>query len=354
MRKILWNYNSFILNFLYKLNYRQFEIFSAFMSLSTCSLMILSIRYIEDGILFDRYKQYIYIVGISHLIILGMIIINWLSFTIFKRANFSLEERGLKRIFNTFSLLLDGEIFPFIWNFIFGFLAILHKHLYFMYALQLFTIFNIFPTMSSVLYAVRIRYKQFLSTGFLLIILILFYSSVTFYFFRDGLYNEEIKENICETFLQCFLYLINYGIRTGSGVGFGIKGFNQKGYWSEFIFDWIFYFSIILIMINIINGIIVDTFQALREANNERDDVRENVCFICSLNRAKFEIKGINFENHRIKEHNILNYFEYLIKIKMTDEHDLNSLDFEVLNAVIEQRTDFFPVKKAKCFESTE
>ncbi len=249
---------------------------------------------------------------------------------------------------------MRAEIFPFVWNFFFGGLALLFENLSFLFALQLFTIFNISPTMSSVLYSVRIRYKQFASTGFLLVILMLFYASVTFFFFRDELYNKEIDENICETFLQCFLYLVNYGIRNGEGVHFKLKSMNEDGYWAEFIYAWVFYFIVILIVLNIINGIIVDTFQALREQNNQRENVRENVCYICSINRARFEIKGINFDHHRDKEHNLLHYFEFLLKVNFTDEHDLNSLETDVLNSIRTQRTDFFPVKKSKCLEHAE
>lgn len=104
-------------------------------------------------------------------------------------------------------------------------------------------------------------------------------------------------------------------------------------------------------MLNIINGIIVDTFQELREKNNVRDDKRVNECFICSLNRGKFEIKGVSYENHVDNQHNVLNYFVYLSKIDFTDEHDLNSLDFQVFNAFKSQKIDFFPVKKTKALQ---
>ena len=100
-------------------------------------------------------------------------------------------------------------------------------------------------------------------------------------------------------------------------------------------------------MLNIINGIIVDTFQALREQNNAKEDVRTNVCYICSIKRSKFEVKGLNFAEHQGADHNILNYFHYIIKIQKVDEHDLNSMDFQVLMFIKEFRTDFFPVKKS-------
>jgi inositol 1,4,5-triphosphate receptor type 1 len=107
-----------------------------------------------------------------------------------------------------------------------------------------------------------------------------------------------------------------------------------------------------LIILNIINGIIVDTFQALREQNNKKDDILNNFCYICSLERAEIEIKGINYEKHIMKDHFISNYLHYLIKIQGTDEHDLNSLDSEVLKAIKEFKTDFFPNKKAKALEN--
>ena len=72
--------------------------------------------------------------------------------------------------------------------------------------------------MRSVLEAVKVRYNQFLSTGFLLVILILFYAALTYYFFR---YDSEGNE-ICSTYLNCFAYLFNYGIRAG-GVDFPVK-----------------------------------------------------------------------------------------------------------------------------------
>ena len=100
-------------------------------------------------------------------------------------------------------------------------------------------------------------------------------------------------------------------------------------------------------MLNIINGIIVDTFQALREQNNEKENVLNNVCYICSIERGDFEIKGVDYENHILKEHNVLNYFHYILKVQTSDQQNLNSMDYEVLNAMNDNRTDFFPVKKA-------
>lgn len=196
--------------------------------------------------------------------------------------------------------------------------------------------------MSSVLNSIQMRYKQFLSTAFLLVILLFFYAALTIYFFSlkdDGTY-------LFSSYLECFFYLFNYGLRAG-GVHFDPKINEQPGFWSEFIYSWVFYFLIILIILNIVNGIIVDTFQELREENNTINDARDNNCFICQNSRSKFESKGLDFEYHINFEHNVTYYFCYLFKIKKQDVHDLNSVDFQVCNSISENKVEFFPIDQA-------
>jgi len=296
-------------------------------------------------------KIYVYSIGILHNLFLAFFIISWLGFNIFRKWINKKDDMSIIKFTEDCTLLIfSEEIFILLWNFTFGVLALLNQKLNFLIALQLFSIFKIFPTMSSVIFAVQMRYKQFASTGFLLMILILFYTSITYYFFRKDLYSEDLKENICETYLQCFLTLINTGIRSGSGIEFGIKGISERGYFKEFLYGWMFYFIIMLIIVNIINGIIVDTFQALREQNSQKFDILTNFCYICSKQRSEFEIKALNFDKHLKLDHNIRNYFDYFLKIQGTDEHELNSLDSQVLDYIKLSKTDFFP-KTAKSLE---
>ncbi len=99
-------------------------------------------------------------------------------------------------------------------------------------------------------------------------------------------------------------------------------------------------------MLNVINGIIVDTFQQLREEGAVAQTRKNDVCFVCSLNRDIFEKKGLNFEEHKNQYHSMLNYVHYILKVRSSVKHDLNSIDFYVLNLIMQGRTDFLPVKK--------
>ena len=286
--------------------------------------------------------------AILHIVFLAFLILNWFVFECIKKSKSSKDFRFTVFVFLKlfFTSLVNPEVFAFIWSLTFGILGCLGEDTHFLFCLQLFPIFTLFDMMRNVLDAIKARYNQFLSTLFLIIILILFSSAITFHFFN---YNSE-GDQLCSTYLHCFIYLFNYGLR-GGGLPFEIKVFGQEGFWGEFIFNWMFYFILILVILNIAAGIIVDKFHDLREKNDELYEEKENVCFICSLHRSNFEIKGIDFEYHQKQEHNIENYFHYLMKINRTDEHDLNSIDFQVYNAYLQNKIVFFPIKKAKSLE---
>ena len=289
-------------------------------------------------------SNYIFLVGVIHLIFIVIVMINWVYFTLMK-----LEVSKTKNKFTIFSIIpmiAESEIAPLGWNFITGIIAILNIKFHFIFSLQLFTVFTLFETMQTVIYSVRIRYMQFLSVGLLMMIFSLFFANVKFYWFT----NEESGE--CLTFNQCFLSIVTDGIRAGGGMGFPMKRITDPHYYSEFIFEWVFYFVIVLVFLNAINGIIVDTFQSLREEANELYEIKMNICFICSLKRGIFERIGLDFEAHKEREHNILNYFHYLLKILNTDEQELNSLDYQVLLSFRQTRTDFFPMKTSLSIDS--
>ena len=55
----------------------------------------------------------------------------------------------------------------------------------------------------------------------------------------------------------------------------------------RFVFDFSYYIIIGVILLNIIFGIIIDTFGALRDETNERAEELENLCFICGTKREQ-------------------------------------------------------------------
>lgn len=89
------------------------------------------------------------------------------------------------------------------------------------------------------------------------------------------------------------------------------------------LFDVAFFVIVIILLLNIIFGIIIDTFGRLREEASAKADFLASYCFICGIPKDVFE-SGVSKTNggtssfaHHIKfEHNMWDYIFYLIYLK--------------------------------------
>lgn len=71
----------------------------------------------------------------------------------------------------------------------------------------------------------------------------------------------------CDTLLNCFASTSIVGIRAGGGIGewIGQAAKEDEEYWWRIIFDLSFFVIVIIILLNIVFGIIIDTFAELRD-----------------------------------------------------------------------------------------
>lgn len=86
------------------------------------------------------------------------------------------------------------------------------------------------------------------------------------------------------------------------------------------VYDLLFFFIVIIITLNLIFGVIIDTFGDLRQEKQEKDYTLKNTCFICGLDRSKFDNKTVSFDEHIKLEHNMWHYLYFLILIKVKDK----------------------------------
>jgi len=54
-------------------------------------------------------------------------------------------------------------------------------------------------------------------------------------------------------------------------------------FFARVIYDLIFFFIVIIIVLNLIFGVIIDTFADLRSEKQHKEEVLRNSCFICGL-----------------------------------------------------------------------
>lgn len=100
-------------------------------------------------------------------------------------------------------------------------------------------------------------------------------------------------------------------------------------------------------MLNVFNGIIVDTFQEIRMYKESKQKFDDNQCYICGLSKLDFEKKGKSYENHLKNVHGLMDYFYYFIQMHEKSEFDLNSNESEVQDCIHQNDTMFFPLARS-------
>ena len=63
----------------------------------------------------------------------------------------------------------------------------------------------------------------------------------------------------------------------------------RGAFFARYFYDVIFFLIIKLAILNVVYGIIIDTFAHLREVKNDKEEDMENVCFICGIERAELD-----------------------------------------------------------------
>jgi hypothetical protein len=135
-------------------------------------------------------------------------------------------------------------------------------------------------------------------TAMLGVIIIYIYSTFAYTFIYDTYFDEKVNagllnrqgDSLCQTMLHCFLSTFNYGVRGGGGIGDFLPTQtavypNTTGFYFRAIFDLTFFIIVITILLNIIFGIIIDTFSQLREDKGLIAHDKSNFCFICDIHR---------------------------------------------------------------------
>lgn len=109
------------------------------------------------------------------------------------------------------------------------------------------------------------------------------------------------------------------------------------------VYDLLFFFVVIIIVLNLIFGVIIDTFADLRSEKQRKEEILKTTCFICGaceneaaqtvhevqvliqtnvlagLERDKFDNKTVTFEEHIKSEHNMWHYLYFLVLVRVKD-----------------------------------
>jgi len=104
---------------------------------------------------------------------------------------------------------------------------------------------------------------------------------------------------------------------------------------------------VIVLLLNIIFGIVIDTFAQQRDLQNQINDNIRNVCFICGIDRNSFDRKHrFGFEYHRVHEHNNMHYLSFIIHLRTKRHIDYTGPESYVAEMLDKNDLGFFPILK--------
>jgi len=157
------------------------------------------------------------------------------------------------------------------------------------------------------------------------------------------------------------------GLLSGGGVGdymsnelgwspnlSGDSFLETGGILGRMFFDLAFFIIVLVLLLNIIFGIILDTFSNLRETAKEQLEQKQGRCFICGVDKndidEAFQKRGIGKgfeEQHVAHEHNMWDYLSFLMHLQHKDSTEYTGAETFVGNCVLDEDTSWVPTGAA-------
>ncbi|XP_043356220.1 inositol 1,4,5-trisphosphate receptor type 3 isoform X2 [Dermochelys coriacea] len=168
--------------------------------------------------------------------------------------------------------------------------------------------------------------------------------------------DEDNSERACDTLLMCIVTVLNHGLRNGGGVGDILRkpSKDESLFPARVIYDLLFFFIVIIIVLNLIFGVIIDTFADLRSEKQKKEEILKTTCFICGLERDKFDNKTVSFEEHIKYEHNMWNYLYFIVLVRVKNKTDYTGPESYVAQMIKNKNLDWFPRMRAMSLVSNE
>ena len=149
-----------------------------------------------------------------------------------------------------------------------------------------------------VLLAVTKNGKSLIFVGFFGCIILYIFGVVGFALFSlqaQSTINPDSEAYLfCHTLYECFVTIGRWGLLDTIGQFIPQRSMSFTGELDRIIFDLLFFIVVNTILLNIVFGIIVDTFSQLRDEKCEQEKDMKNYCFICGLENYVFDRRGMD------------------------------------------------------------
>jgi len=171
----------------------------------------------------------------------------------------------------------------------------------------------------------------------------------------------------CRSLLGCF-YVLFYGGLSDAG---NLKNFLATAnpgapvYLKRIAFDSIFFIWVGIILLNIITGLMVDTFSRLREEKKQRNDTLEHECFVCGLTRGAYEDLTLAsaavahaavppFDAHVGQDHDLWAYVHYVAYLGAKDPTEDSGIESFVRAQVAHHLLEWVPSRTSYALQQAK
>lgn len=128
-------------------------------------------------------------------------------------------------------------------------------------------------------------------------------------------------------------------------------GVSPKSYY-RLAYDFLFNAFLIIVLLNIVFGVIIDRFAALRTQHKEKLDDMVNRCFICNIDRYTFDqVSTGGFEHHRRYEHNKWHYVYLFAHLREKPMTEYSGKELYLAMRMAKNDVSFFPSHRALTVE---
>ena len=258
-----------------------------------------------------------------------------------------------------YDLLTDATLLFYILAFIAAVLGITHSPLF--YSFHLLDMVNKSQDLQSVFLAVTRNGRSILMTALFGFVVIYLYAIIGFAYgqdlfmagdYPDGSATNEFDlhpdESMCRNLYVCWVSAVVKGLQDGDiGKIMEPRYSNDERYGFIIIYQFTYYIFVITVLLNVIFGIIIDTFGQLRTERATKRASMENACFICGVDRFTFDTQGGGFKRHIDHDHNMWHYLFMIVYLREKDSTEYNGWEQYVADKMNERDTSFFPLNNA-------
>merc|ERR1711988_701396 len=159
---------------------------------------------------------------------------------------------------------------------------------------------------------------------------------------------------------DCTVTTIYNGLRMDIGSAIApVTTADDMRWYARVGYDLSYFIVISTILMNVIFGIIIDTFGSLRDSTQEREEDAKNTCFISCLDRTEVDkvanskdiADGFNYLEGNNGKQNRWNYLNFVFYLKRKDTTEYTGPETKIHELLLDADTSWLPLNRCKLFE---